>query len=122
MRKQIITFIVLAAFVIAGAVWIGYDTARISEHNYETDTRDYEPAAWNRKLPDSPQPATERKIMYHLKAEYGYVSIYKADGKLYDNTDIRMSFLPQSVQIEIINVKDLYSDKELYEFLETYSS
>lgn len=122
MRKQIITFIVLAAFVIAGAVWIGYDTAMISEHNYETDTRDYEPAAWNRKLPDSPLPATERKIMYHLKAEYGYVSIYKADGKLYDNTDIRMSFLPQSVQIEIINVKNLYSDKELYEFLETYSS
>ena len=83
---------------------------------------EYEPAVQNRKSPDSTEPAAEHKVMYRLKAEYGCVSIYKADGGLYDKTDIQMSFLPQSVQIEIINIKDLYSDKELYDFLETYSS
>ena len=76
----------------------------------------------SRKSPDSTEPTAEHKVMYRLKAEYGCVSIYKADGGLYDKTDIQMSFLPQSVQIEIINIKDLYSDKELYDFLETYSS
>ncbi len=69
-----------------------------------------------------PNPQQNIRLMYRLKAEYGCVSIYKADGGLYDKTDIQMSFLPQSVQIEVINIKDLYSDKELYDFLETYSS
>ena len=112
MKKQIITFIVLAVCAIAGAVWIGYDTAGIYRLNYETDTREYEPAVRNGKSPDSTKPTAEHKVMYRLKAE----------GGLYDNTDIQMSFLPQSVQIEVINIKDLYSDKELYDFLETYSS
>ena len=112
----------MAVCAIAGAIWIGYDTAGIYRHNYETDTREYKPAVQNRKSPDSTEPAAEHKVMYRLKAEYGCVSIYKADGGLYDKTDIQMSFLPQSVQIEVINIKDLYSDKELYDFLETYSS
>ena len=70
MKKQIITFIVLAVCAIAGAVWIGYDTARIYRHNYETDTREYEPAVQNRKSPDSTEPTAEHKVMYRL---YPYI-------------------------------------------------
>ena len=75
MKKQIITFIVLAVCAIAGAIGIGYDTAGIYRHNYETDTREYEPAVRNRKSPDSTEPAAEHKVMYRLKAEYGCVYI-----------------------------------------------
>lgn len=122
MKKQIIIFIVLAVCVISGAIWIGYDAARITGHDYETDTREYEPAAIYQRASSADIPQIENAVLYRLKAEYGYVTIYKADGELYDNTDIRLSALPQKIQIEILNVKDLYSDKSLYEFLETYSS
>lgn len=76
MKKQIITFIVLAVCAIAGAVWIGYDTAGIYRHNYETDTREYEPAVQNRKSPDSTEPTAEHKVSTGLRqnmAVYPYI-------------------------------------------------
>ena len=122
MKKQIITFIVLALCTISGAIWIGYDVAHITDRDYETDTRIYETAAPDDKAAYAAKSADAEVVMYRLKAEYGYVTIYRADNSFYDRTDISMSVLPQKIQIEILHGIDLHSDRELYEFLETYST
>lgn len=60
---------------------------------------------------------------YYLKEEQGYVCIYLDDGKtLYENTSIRMETLPESMQSEIRDGKRIHTEKELYDFLENYSS
>ena len=52
-----------------------------------------------------------------------YVVVYHADRKtLYSNTDIRISSLPVDLQKEIAEGKEIYSEEELYNFLENYSS
>ena len=60
---------------------------------------------------------------YYISVENGYLTIYLEDkSTIYDYTEIRLSTLPESVQQEIIKGLSLKSQKELYEFLETYTS
>ena len=60
---------------------------------------------------------------YYLKENQGCVSVYLDDGKtLYENTSIRMETLPESLQSEIREGKRICTEKELYDFLENYSS
>ena len=41
---------------------------------------------------------------------------------LYENTSIRLSSLPDALKTEIQNGKYIRTEKELYDFLENYSS
>ena len=60
---------------------------------------------------------------YYLKENQGCVSVYLDDGKtLYENTSIRMETLPESLQSEIREGKRICTEKELYDFLENYST
>lgn len=60
---------------------------------------------------------------YILKEEDGFVAVYYADGEtLYDNTAILLEQLPWRLQMEIREGKQIASEKELYNFLENYSS
>ena len=135
MKKSLIAFIILAVFTAGGAVWIGYDTAKLRNGDYIADTREYEPVSQeNKTVSDSKNDmktnsekavsanSDNNVVCYKLKAEYGYVVIYNPDGTLYDKSDIRLASLPRTLQIEILNGKDLFSQKELYNFLETYST
>lgn len=136
MKKTLIVFIILTVCATAGAVWIGYDTAKLHRDNYVADTRDYEPVSRENtttsykntviKTSDSDktvsQDISNSTVHYRLRAEYGYVVIYNEDGSLYDKSDIKMSALPKTLQIEILNGKELFSERELYNFLETYST
>jgi len=61
--------------------------------------------------------------VYYIFVENGYLTIYLEDKTtLYDNTTIKLSNLPESVQREVVNGKKISSQKELYNFLETYTS
>lgn len=66
--------------------------------------------------------AAHETYVYLLKAERGYVVIFRGDGSFYDYTDISLYSLPREVQIEVLNTKKLTSQTELYDFLETYST
>ena len=60
---------------------------------------------------------------YCLKELQGYVAVYADNGAgLYELTDIQVSDLPEEVQQEIAAGKHIASEKELYGFLENYSS
>lgn len=61
--------------------------------------------------------------VYYIFVEKGLLTIYLEDKTtLYDYTTIKLSDLPESVQKEIINGKKINTQKELYNFLETYTS
>lgn len=60
---------------------------------------------------------------YYLKEEKGYVVVYKQDKTtVFETTEILISFLPTSLQEEIRKGKYIKTEKELYSFLENYSS
>ncbi len=55
--------------------------------------------------------------------ENGYVTIYNSDlNTIYDYTDIPAAILPENIKEKLTNRLDFQNIKELYEFLETYSS
>lgn len=65
----------------------------------------------------------EPEYLFYLKIERGNVTVYQiSDNQVYAYTDIKMVDLPEDVQLEIINGKQIENIGELYEFLETYSS
>ena len=60
---------------------------------------------------------------YYLKLLEGYVAVYYQDRKtLYELTDIPSASLPDEVQNQLREGKYVENDKELYGFLENYSS
>lgn len=60
---------------------------------------------------------------YYMVVENGYVTVYYSDRKtVYTYTDISLSSLPEEVQQEIIDGKQITSLQDLYNFLETYTS
>ena len=72
------------------------------------------------ELPLGEEPGISQ---YYLVEEFGYVNIYKEDMEtIYEYTEIHIRDLPQELQEEICLGKWLYSEEELYDFLENYSS
>lgn len=67
--------------------------------------------------------ASDVPSIYYILVENGLLTIYLEDKTtLYDYTTIKLSNLPEDIQREIINGKKINSQKELYNFLETYTS
>ncbi len=73
----------------------------------------------------SAAPSAAKPVNYEfvLCEEEGYVIVYYADKEtVYDTTDIRLEDLPANLQQEILEGKEMSSQRELYNFLESYSS
>ena len=69
------------------------------------------------------QKSYEKADGFYLVNEDNYVVVYDKDLKyLYMNTGILTEELPQALQQEIIQMKYIESEEELYHFLESYSS
>lgn len=136
-KVYVIGFIFLAVLAVAGVFAMSYDLARINYGSGRIENRPYQIMAV--EIDNVSEPYTEEgghfgeavleagaqdtdAYVYCLKAEKGYVVIFREDGSFYDYTDIRLSGLPKNMQIEILNTKKLYSQKALYEFLECYST
>ena len=61
--------------------------------------------------------------LYLLKLEQDNVVIYHAsNGEVYDKTDISVEALPEDLMQKLQQGIPVYSLKELYDFLENYSS
>lgn len=60
---------------------------------------------------------------YYVKSTDGYVTVYFADkATVYEYTSIPISELPKNIQKELTTGKKLNSIKQVYGFLENYSS
>ena len=65
----------------------------------------------------------EKNEGYYLKELNGYVTVYLGDKKtIYELTEILITDLPEEIQLEVCSGKYIESIKELYGFLENYSS
>lgn len=66
---------------------------------------------------------TYKQESYLIKEEDGYVIVYDADKKtVYEYTSILVNTLPSSVQEEVKKGKIMKDIREVYGFLENYSS
>lgn len=130
----IIKFVILAVLAAAGAAAMAYDLAKLKHGGGNAVNREYkiisveindvteaETPSDSEDSKAAPVAAHETYV-YLLKAERGYVVIFRGDGSFYDYTDISLYSLPREVQIEVLNTKKLTSQTELYDFLETYST
>lgn len=59
---------------------------------------------------------------YYMKLSDNWIVIYNKDHTVYEFTDIQQDFLPASLINELTKGKYFKDQKELYEFLETYTS
>ena len=66
---------------------------------------------------------TEEEEGYYLRELHGFVAVYLSDKEtVYEFTEIPVNDLPEEIQQEIATGKYIPTVKELYEFLENYSS
>lgn len=93
------------------------DTEEEKTHEIETTERQEVSSD-----PDSVQAESEA-YAYYLVVEDGYVNIYQQDRKtIYEYTGITIDSLPEELQAEIKIGKGIVGERELYDFLENYSS
>jgi len=65
----------------------------------------------------------QEKIIYYLKAVNHELAVYRSDmEEIYMPTDLTLDMLPFSVQQEVINTKCFNDIREVYDFLESYTS
>lgn len=130
----IIKFTLLAVLAAIGAAAMAYDLAKINHAGGNAVNREYKIISAEINDVTKAQEQTEagtdeltpagaqEAYVYMLRAERGYIVIFRGDGSFYDYTDISLYSLPREIQIEVLNTKRLTSQKELYDFLETYST
>lgn len=130
----IIKFALLAVLAAIGAAAMAYDIAKLNHGGGSAVNREYKIISVEINDVTKAQEQTETQedklapagvqeaCVYMLRAERGYIVIFRGDGSFYDYTDISLYSLPREIQIEVLNTKKLTSQKELYDFLETYST
>ncbi len=60
---------------------------------------------------------------YYIKLSKGCITVYYSDRKtVYEYTDIDFNTLPPDVAADVIGGMEIKDEKQLYDFLETYSS
>ena len=65
----------------------------------------------------------QEKIIYYIKAVNHELVVYRSDQEeAYMPTDLTLEMLPENVQQDIINIKCFNDIREVYDFLESYSS
>ncbi len=65
----------------------------------------------------------QEKIIYYIKAVNHELIVYRSDqDEAYMPTDLTLEMLPENVQQEIIDTKCFNDIREVYDFLESYSS
>ena len=65
----------------------------------------------------------QEKVIYYIKAVNHELVVFKSDQEeAYMPTDLTLEMLPENVQQDIINTKCFNDIREVYDFLESYSS
>ena len=112
--KKMISVCLLFVLLLAGSLWID-QTMRSSEKAKPEEVAE-EMVSDTEKMTESMSHLSYTK--YYVHASEGYVVICQADHEtVYCETS-----LPEELQSSLEDGIALYSDEELYEFLENYSS
>lgn len=121
-QKYYIGFFV-AVFVFASLIGIGYQMS----YRYAMDKRlaqaQVEEPAPKKEESVTTKGTAEKNEGFYLCELQGYVVVYLGDHEtIYEMTEIPISALPETVQKEVEAGKFVETARELYGFLENYSS
>lgn len=117
--KKMISICFLFVLMLATSLWIDQKIQKTfvapeDAQHAETETGTETVAASVPELPDS---------KYYLKEQDGIIAVYLSDrNTLYFETSIRIEELSSEVKERLFDGLSFSSEKELYEFLENYSS
>ncbi|OUP50874.1 hypothetical protein [Lachnoclostridium sp. An181] len=101
---------------LSGAYQMGYNKVK-QEYEAKLETREQKIET----VTTDGQASAEET--YYICALNGYVVVYRSDKKsLYEYTNIRVDMLPLDVQKEVEKGKEVEGLKDVYGFLENYSS
>lgn len=114
----------MAVFLVASLLGIGYQVS----YQYVMDR--HQQMAQVESIPELPEEkiittkgTAKKNEGYYLCELQGYVVVYLSDHEtIYEMTEIPLTILPENVQAEIEAGKFVETEKELYGFLENYSS
>lgn len=115
----------MAVFLVASLLGIGYQMS----YQYVMDRQ----LVRDDSIPEAPEQLREETVTtkgtaeknegYYLCELQGYVVVYLGDHEtIYEMTEIPLAILPDNVRAEIEAGKFIETAKELYGFLENYSS
>jgi len=108
------------------AYYWGFNTANHSYIQNQHQTEEEIPIKTKAEdIPTQTLPDTNSSspYLYYLTEDSGYVSIYETDkNTIYEYTDIPLQELPLELQKELKAGIGIASERELYDFLENYSS
>lgn len=127
MKQTVKVRIVLLTLVLCAASLLIYQKLTKQELNVPQNLNRVEDYKQNEYLGKIDGNDYKEKVsttyLYVLKPKEKYVAIYYANSNLlFDQTSIILSELPDNLQTEICLGKPIYSKKELYDFLENFSS
>lgn len=117
-------FLVLATLGCCLAYGGGYYfSIRQSENRLEQELSSEQESTVGEKSETAESAVAVAPYEYVLCEMDGYVVVYYADREtVYSNTDIKLDSLPDQLREEVLAGKQIYSETELYNFLESYSS
>ena len=119
MKKRYSIGFFAAFFLIISLLAIGYQLS----YQYRMDKQEAKSAKEENMQFISTKGEATKNEGYYLKELHGYVAVYLSDGEtLYELTEISCSSLPKEVQEAVRIGKYVETTRELYGFLENYSS
>lgn len=117
-RNYSIGFLIVA-FLVVFCLGIGYQYS----YQYVMDRQEAHREEERKENIVTAKGKAQKNEGYYLKELQGYVAVYFSDNEtLYELTEISVAELPKEVQEELRTGKFLKTMRELYGFLENYSS
>ena len=113
---------IFLAFFLIGAAYVA--AYHLSLEN-EQKTSSIKTRETNQIQEKQAEAVFEKEISprYWLMEEDGAVMVYLSDGRtMYERTEISVDNLPLPLKEEIAKGKEIWTEQELYGFLENYSS
>ena len=119
MKKSYCIGLFAAVFLFVFCLGVGYQLS----YQYMMDKQDARLAKEEKEDTVTTKGEVQKNNGYYVMELHGYVVVYLSDKEtLYEVTEISLMDLPEEVQEEVRIGKFVSSEKELYGFLENYSS
>ena len=119
MKKKYCIGFFVALFVFVSLLGIGYQVS----YQHALDLREAKSEMPSKTKSISTKGEAVKNEGYYLCELQGFIVVYLSDkSTIYEFTEIPLTDLPEEVQQEIHTGKHIETEKELYAFLENYSS
>lgn len=124
MKPRYIIGFLAVCFILFGLLMAGYQISY--NHVMERRSEAREEYTKQESIAAEGEAVKEEKETddgFYLMELHGFVAVYLSDKKtIYEFTEIPLTDLPEEVQQEVSEGKYINTQKELYAFLENYSS